>query len=81
VGKGTLFVPAAHGRRPLLPPDPAGFELFGPSRADPFSMRHYRGFRPRLLMSLPCGEHGTVKPLRVAVVEPVAYPNESYSFS
>jgi hypothetical protein len=39
-----------------------------------------RGFRPRLLMSLPCREHGTVKPLRVSLVEPVACSKESNAF-
>ena len=35
--------------------------------------RHaHRGFHPRLLMLLPFGEHGRVKPLRVSLVEPVA---------
>jgi hypothetical protein len=30
-----------------------------------------------LFMVLPCGEHGTAKPLRVALVEPVAYLDDS----
>ena len=38
-----------------------------------------RGFHPRLLMELPCGEHGKAKRLRVALVEPVADPNVSRS--
>jgi hypothetical protein len=36
-----------------------------------------RGFHPRLLMLLPSGEHGTVKPLRVSLVEPVACSKQS----
>ena len=72
VGKGMLLVPAAHGQSPLRGPTLQGSHPFGPCRAEMLSRHAHRGFHPRLLMLLPFGEHGRVKPLRVSLVEPVA---------
>jgi len=44
VGKGTFFVPAAHGSHPYQLNDPEGVEWFNPARAEGFYMRPYRRF-------------------------------------
>jgi len=60
-------------------PEGVGRDRSAPPGPPVFRGVPYRGFHPRLLMELPCGEHGKAKRLRVALVEPVADPNVSRS--
>ena len=58
MGKGTLFVPAAHGLNPSEPGDPEGVERErgGPVRAGSEAGLCFRGLHPRLFKGLPFGE-------------------------
>lgn len=67
MGKGTVFVPT--DGPPLTRPTLKGSNRSAPSGPTHFWMHRHRGFHPRLLMYVPFGEQGTVKPLRVGVVE------------
>ena len=74
MGKGTLLVPAAHGRRPPAPADPAGVELFGPSRADRFLDGSFTvGFTHSYSCSSPAGSTERSNLFESHRVEPVGY--------
>ena len=81
-GQGHAF----GARRPRIASPTADPTLKGsnqgaaPPGPTAFYLHRNRGFHPRLLTVLPFGEHGTVKPPRVSLVEPVAYRRDSYEF-
>ena len=75
MGKGTFFVPAANGLGIERPGDPEGVELEGPapSGPTPAAAPVSVGFTYGYSSCSPLGIVGTVKPLRVSLVKPLAY--------
>jgi hypothetical protein len=79
-GQGRAFcAPPPTDRSPTDPADPEGVDPFGPSRAESFFRRTVTvDFTHGYSCSSLAGSTETVKPLRVSLVEPVAYSEDSY---
>jgi hypothetical protein len=78
VGKGTVFVPAAHGCPPIHLTDPEGVEPFGPFRADNIFNTPFPWVSSRACGTTHVAPLRGARPFRMARVEPADYVNSSY---